>query len=170
MGDGYPSGKRGRPAAVEPPAGCKRASWKTRKKPGAGNRPMTPPPTPLELRNRFQALTEEDSGDETESEQDGSTPTPWEGPSASSHLLTSTHTGSRVKADGEREPSQGAPRKGDKRPKRTKKSPVTGSAEAEARAQEELTPAGPEQPIGQTQQSVLPIVCLREFGVIVTKR
>ena len=65
---------------------------------------MTPPPL-IELHNRFQALTEEgDSADEAEGEQESSSSASEEGLSASSHLPTSTHTGSREKADEGREP------------------------------------------------------------------
>ena len=116
---------------------------------------MTPPPL-IELHNRFQALTEEgDSGDETEGEEEVPLPISGGGSSSSSHLSTSTHTGSRVQADGGREPFSDIPQRGGKQ-SRAKKSPATGLPKIDNRAQVELTQVGPERSARQTHQSVLP--------------
>ena len=105
---------------------------------------MTPPPL-IELHNRFQALTEEgDSGDETEGEEEIPLPISGGGSSSSSHLSTSTHTGSRVQADGGREPFSDIPQRGGKQ-SRAKKSPATGLPKIDNRAQVELSQVGPER-------------------------
>ena len=75
------------------------------------------------------------------------------GPSASLHLSTSTHTGSRVKADEGREPFSDAPQRGGKQSRRAKKSPATGLTKTDARAQVELSQASPGRLVGQTHQS-----------------
>ena len=71
MGSNSPPGKRVGPAAVGSPTGCKKASWKTSRKPGAEDGGQTCPP-PLKLQNRYQVLAKGDSEEET---RDGECPT-----------------------------------------------------------------------------------------------
>ena len=107
LGDREATGKRSRPAAVGSPTGCRRASWKVRKKSGAGQ--QTSPP-PLELTNRYQALAEE-SDSETETDSDcESIPLRPTGKQGMKPLpITSAHTGNGVMADGGRKPPKVIP-------------------------------------------------------------
>ena len=114
MGSPDSDGKRGEPAAVEHPAGCKRASWKFKRKPGAEEedgwqvpkRPNTrksmPASPELKVQNRYQTL-EVDSMEghaEEASSRSVTSKDPTKGRGVNPHRPTSTHTGNGVVVDG----------------------------------------------------------------------
>ena len=161
--------KRGRPAAVGSPTGCRRASWKVRKKSGAGDERQTSPP-PLELTNRYQALAEEsDSEDETEDEWED-VPFRLTGKQGVKPLpVTTAHTGNRVMADGGREPPKVVPQINNKQPRPAEGTVITqGVTQRRGRAkptQSDLTKSKL-----QAQQSALTdqVVSGKEDGLAIS--
>ena len=149
-----PPGKRVGPAAVGSPTGCKKASWKTSRKPGAEDGGQTHSP-PLKLQNRYQALAEESDGEEETRDGESVPPPQLERVQGSGpYQPTSVHTGNGVTTDWGLVSLEPAPRGSKSQSGRTRQKTTGSRKVARDEAQDEPTRDSPERLIRETPPSV----------------